>query len=373
MDPLYSDVEHQLKQSRESLDFALKSGRMGTWDINLETRTIQCSKEMLEIWGVSAEEFNGQRSVLQSKVHPDDLQRMNDAINAAIHSDHVYELEYRILPSPGIQKWVMSRGRCTFAPHSPIAIRFAGVVFDITDKKAKEEALDAAIKSRDQFYMIAGHELKTPLTCLQLQMQVIEFELKQKFPGAYASEKIGSGLKKQQEHLLRISRIIDNVLDESKISEGRLKIQTELFNLCEMASEVIDRFKVIAESSGVEVQFHCTQKVLGTWDSFRIEQVLLNLLINAIRYGKNKPIYVEVTKDEENAMLIVRDQGIGISSEDQPRVFERFERVISENKISGIGLGLFISHNIVQAHRGKILLKSKIDEGSEFTVILPLK
>ena len=221
--------------------------------------------------------------------------------------------------------------------------------------------------------MIAGHELKTPLTCLQLQMQVIEFELKQKFPDAFTVGKISSGLRKQQEHLLRINRIIDNVLDESKISEGRLTIQVEQVNLCELAGEVIDRFKVIAESSGVEVHFRSTQKVSGMWDSFRIEQVLLNLLINAIRYGKNKPIFVEVSKDEENAILIVRDQGMGISPEDQQRVFERFERVISENKVSGIGLGLFISHNIVQAHNGKILLKSKVDEGSEFTVILPVK
>ncbi len=372
MDPLYSDVEHQLKQSRESLEFALQSGRMGTWDINLETRTVQCSKEMLELWGVSADEFNGQRSVLQSKVHPDDVQMMNAAIDAAIHSDQIYELEYRILPSPGVQKWVMSRGRCTFAPHSPMAVRFAGVVFDITEKKAKEEALEAAINSRDQFYMIAGHELKTPLTCLQLQMQVIEFELKQNFPHAFTAGKISSGLRKQQEHLLRINRIIDNILDESKISEGRLNIQVESFNLCELASDVIDRFKVIAESSGVEVQFHCTQTVPGKWDSFRIEQVLLNLLINAIRYGKNKPIYVEVSKDEDNAILVVRDQGMGISPEDQPRVFERFERVISGNEVSGIGLGLFISNNIVQAHKGKILLKSKVGEGSEFKVILPL-
>lgn len=373
MDPLYTDVEHQLKQSRESLDFALQSGRMGTWDINLETRTIQCSKEMLDLWGVSAEEFNDQRSILQSKVHPDDLQMMNAAIDAAIRSDHIYELEYRILPSPGVQKWVMSRGRCTFAPHSPVAVRFAGVVYDVTERKEKEEALEAAINSRDQFYMIAGHELKTPLTCLQLQMQVIEFELRQKFPEAYTSEKINNGLKKQQEHLLRIGRIIDNLLDESKISEGRLKIQAEQFDLCELTSEVLDRFKVITEASGVDVQFNSTKEVTGVWDYFRIEQVLLNLLINAIRYGKNKPIYVEVSKDEKNAILIVRDYGMGIKSEDHDRVFERFERVISDNKVSGIGLGLFISNNIVQAHDGKILLKSKVDEGSEFTVLLPLK
>lgn len=361
-----SDVELQLIRSRESLDFALKSGRMGTWEINLDARTIICSPEMLDLWGVSSDQFKGDRAILQSKVHPADLKKMNDAIDNAIKNHSVYELEYRIRPSPGEEKWVLSRGRCTFSP-----ARFSGVVYDITESKMKEEALAAAIKTRDQFFMIASHELRTPLTCLQLQIQVMEWELKQ-FEGTELTGKLESGLKKQQDHLMRISRLVDNILDESMIMEGRLQIEYEHFDISEMVAGVVDRFKVAAESSGVELTFTNDKKVSGKWDRFRLEQVLLNLLMNAIRYGNKKPIHVEVDVNKQHALISVRDNGMGIKPEDQKRVFERFERVISDNEVSGIGLGLYISNNIVRAHGGEILIKSEINKGSEFTVVLPL-
>src|SRR6478752_9589231 len=103
----------QLKHSQESLEFALQSGRMGTWDIHLDTNTVTCSKEMLELWGVPADTFQCERSVLQSKVHPDDLSMMNFEIKHAINNGTVYEFEYRIIPTPGLLRWVISRGRCT--------------------------------------------------------------------------------------------------------------------------------------------------------------------------------------------------------------------------------------------------------------------
>lgn len=366
------DVEFQLKQSRDNLNFALKSGGMGTWTIDLKTRGVSCSQEMLDLWGVKAENFNGQRPSLQSKVHPDDLERMNTLIDIAIHNDSIYEMEYRIFPTPGNLRWVMSRGRCTFDAHSNEPVYFSGVVYDITESKMKEEALAAAVRTRDQFFMIASHELKTPLTCLELQIQISKWELKHKYPEAFTASKLESGLNKQREHLLRITRIVDNILDESKISEGRLLLRNEPFCLNEMVTDVLDRFKVNAEAHGIEVRFNSVESIQGMWDRFRLEQVLNNLLINAIRYGNNKPIHVEVTKEGSNAMMIVRDEGMGIKAEDQSRVFERFERAISENEVSGIGLGLYISKNIVRAHGGEIRLKSEFGKGSEFAVIIPV-
>lgn len=364
---------HQLKQSLDSLDFALKSGRMGTWDVNLETNTITCSPKMLKLWGIKPEEFNGDRDLLQSKVHPADVDNMQTLLSQAIKNGSVYELEYRIHPSPGVERWVMSRGRCTYDLDSNIPTRLTGVVFDITDSKMKEEALATALKSRDQFFKIASHELKTPLTCLQLHLKVRQWELNHKYPDAFSAQNIESELQKLQEQVLRLTRIVDNILDESKISEGRMNLQREDFDLNFMVSEVLDRFKGTAQSSAVDIHYSHSVALIGNWDRYRLEQVLLNLLINGIRYGNRKAIYVEVTKADNHAILIVRDQGIGIKSEDHDRVFERFERAISENEVSGMGLGLYISRNIVRAHGGDIRLKSKLGEGSEFTVILPLK
>jgi PAS domain S-box-containing protein len=109
-------IELQLKQSRKSLEFALQSGRMGTWDVDLQSNSATCSPELLELWGIRPEEFTGERTMLQSKVHPDDRQKMMTALENAIQNDSIYEMEYRIRPEPGIERWVLSRGKCTFDP-----------------------------------------------------------------------------------------------------------------------------------------------------------------------------------------------------------------------------------------------------------------
>ena len=365
-------LENELTQSQESLQFALASGRMGTWDFDLTNQSIVCSKEMLQLWGIKVEDFRGERAQLQSRVHPDDVNLMRETINKAVASKTVYEFEYRIFPTPDDMRWVLSRGRCTFRPGHSEPVRFAGVVYDITDRKNKEEALTNAVRTRDQFLMIASHELKTPLTSLQLQLQVTQWKLKHKYPEAFLPELIEAELKKQKEQLLRITRIVDNMLDVSRIAEGRLRLQYEEFCLAGMVTNILDFFRQAAESNGVEIFFEPKFEVKGVWDKFRLEQILLNLLSNAVRYGNKKPVHLELEKLNDQVYLIVRDQGMGIRDELQAQVFKRFEGTISENETSGVGLGLYISNSIAKAHGGKIELKSELGQGSEFKVILPL-
>lgn len=364
------DIEQKLIQGQESLNFALQSGKMGTWEIDLQNNNLHCSPEMLALWNVSVSEFHGQRTRLQQKVHPQDLEIMRAYINQAIKNETIYELEYRIYPRPGEERWVLSRGRCMYDQNHK-AIKFAGVVYDITDRKLKEEALAEAIRTRENFMTIASHELKTPITCMQLQIQVRQWDLRNRFPESFTQERIGWGLQKQHEHVERISRIIDNILDVSRISEGRLMVQHEHFDLTEMVRDVLDRFRITSDSANVQINFSPIGKVTGYWDRFRIEQVLLNLLMNGIRYGNKQPLEVEIQQAEDYATLVVRDKGIGISEEDQSRIFERFTRAQTHSTDGGMGLGLYISHNIIRAHGGEIKLKSEPGVGSEFSVILP--
>lgn len=366
-------TELQLKFSRETLDFALQSGRMGTWDINLSNDSIQCSQEMLELWGFSTQEAHIQRSILQSKVHPEDLSKMTAAINSAIRSDGIYELEYRIRPQADKLRWVFARGRCSFAPGSREPVRFSGVVFDVTERKEHEEALNNAIRIRDQFLSLAGHELKTPLTNLQLQIQLKQRDLKRNYPSAFTAEKIAEGLKEQYEYVRRIGHLVDNMLDVSMISEGRLHLVRESFDLCALVTEVIGRFREGQESPGPELQFTGHQPLPGLWDRFRIEQILINLLTNAVKYGNKKPVLISLSQAGEQVHLVVRDHGIGIAPADHERVFQRFERAISENEVSGLGLGLYIAKTIAQLHGGEIRLKSELGHGAEFTLILPIQ
>jgi signal transduction histidine kinase len=366
------DDNFKLYQTRESLEFALDSGKMSTWDLDLKTNQLKCSKEMLALWGIELHEFKNQRDILQSKVHPEDLDKMNFAINNAIKNRSVYELEYRIIPRRDEIRWVLSRGRCTFALNSDEPIRLAGIVYDITEKKAKEIELVNAQKARSDFLTIAGHELKTPLACLQLQLKVMEWQLKDIPLQGPLTDVLTNSLKKQNNHLSRMTRIVENILDETKISEGLFSLQVESCELTEMVSSVIEHVSLIAESNGIEIKYDRKMSIHGNWDRFRLEQVLLNLLMNAIKYGNKKPIHVEVSKENDHALMIVRDEGPGISSTDQSRIFQRFERVSHDKSLSGMGLGLYISHYIIQAHGGEIRLKSKLGFGSEFIVAIPV-
>jgi PAS domain S-box-containing protein len=368
LNSLPTDTIIQLAATQERLEFALESGRMGTWDIDLENDTVASSDEMLRIWGVSREEFDGQRSILQTKVHPDDLEKMQKAIDKAIATDTIYELEYRIIPRPGRITWVMSRGKCVVDPITKRLLRFSGVVFDITEKKVKQQELDEAVKARALFFTIAGHELKTPLTSLLLHQKLMELDVKNQC----SPEQIGSSLKKQREQIEKITRIVEHILDESRIKEGLLPMKNINFNLNEAVANVTDQFKIIAEADGVQLNFQGSDSIPFLGDKFRIEQVVLNLLTNALRYGDKKPILVSVKNERDRALISVRDQGRGIKLEDQRRIFKEFERITLGNEAHGIGLGLYISNSIVLSHGGEILLKSEIDKGSEFTISLPL-
>lgn len=349
----------QLGQTLEHLEFALKSAQMGTWDINLETGTVSCSKQMLDLWGVSTEQFQGERSILQSKVHPDDLQKMNELIDTAIANKTIYEMEYRIIPSPGTERWILSRGRCAYG-------RLSGVVLDITDRKEKEKALSDALNSRDHFLKLAGHELRSPLTCLQLQIQVMNWELKNNHPEIFKNERIGSGFKKQLIQLNRINRLVENMLDISRISENSLSIEPTEFNLYELVTHVLESFNEIAKAQNVEITLTSPLKINIVWDWQRLEQVFLNLLLNALHFGEKKPIHVKIQQEGQNVLLKVIDQGKGISPEDQKKIFNRCEGRLPDEKIKGLGLGLYISNSIVKAHGGELRIESAVGKGSEF-------
>lgn len=358
-------IEQQLKYSHDNLDFALQSGGMGTWDINLHDGSVICSPEMLDLWGVTAKEYDHKRSILQNKVHPDDVEPMKAAINKAVESDGIYEMQYRIFPKPGQLRWVMSRGRCAFVRGSHKPERFSGVVYDITATKERELALEDAVRARDHFLNMAGHELKTPLTNMQMQLQLRQRDLKRGNLEAFSADKIAANLNEQLEYVSRLNRLVESMLTVSQIAEGKLKLSLEYFDICKLVADVVERFPGI--------QYSGCAPIHGHWDWFRVEQVLLNLLLNAVRYGNGKPIQVSVHPVDSRVQIVVRDHGLGIPPADQARIFQRFERAISENEVCGLGLGLYIAKTIVQLHGGEIHLKSDQGHGAEFTVILPLE
>lgn len=242
----------------------------------------------------------------------------------------------------------------------------------LTKAEEKERKLEEALVSRDQFLSIASHELKTPLTSLKLQAQLTLRSLElNKIP---TLERQISMANQTSELVGRLTRLIDDMLDVSRIKTGKLKLDKGQHEISDIVREVLFRMSVLFEAAGLKIPtLEINEKIMGEWDRFRLEQVIGNLLTNAIRYGQGKPVKLQVRKLNNKALISVTDQGYGIASEDLVRIFGRFERAINSAEVSGLGLGLFISKEIVESHDGKIWVQSEIGQGSTFYVELPLK
>lgn len=226
-----------------------------------------------------------------------------------------------------------------------------------------------SIKARDEFLSIASHELKTPLQSLTLQNQMRRRNM-QKF--GTGDKKSLKALELDYKQLTRINRLIDDMLEITRINANHLALNLEDFEFCQFIGEVVERFRPQLEASGCELSasLNCPLKIKG--DSYRIEQVVVNLLTNAMKYGAGHPIKIEVQKKNDRGILYVQDRGPGIAESDIERIFERFERAISSSEVSGLGLGLFISRQIIEKHGGVLSVDSQLGTGSTFILELPI-
>lgn len=237
----------------------------------------------------------------------------------------------------------------------------------------ENEQLRNALRARDEFLMMASHELQTPITPLYLQMQTFIQLFESGSDATVDREVLIRMLKTSQGQLERLSRLIKELVDVSRISAKKLQLSKSKMNLCELVSKVLRDFDIEIKQAGSEVSLECDPEISGEWDSFRIEQVIINLLTNALKYGAGKPISLKILKEENYAVVSISDHGIGIAPENHERIFDRFERAVSGDSYSGLGLGLFISQEIVNLHQGRIWVESELKKGSTFFVRLPLK
>jgi signal transduction histidine kinase len=240
---------------------------------------------------------------------------------------------------------------------------------DIQDQKEAEQKLAEALHIREDFLAIAGHELKTPLTALLMHIQGLQVARK----AGVAEAKLDERLEKASRTGDRLATLIDQMLDVSRITAGRLQLEHEDFDLTALISEVSDRLSEQAARAGSAIILEVQPEVTGIWDRLRLEQVVTNLLGNAVKYGQGNPITVTLTADRDTAVLRVSDRGIGILSGQQEKIFERFERAVGPREFGGFGLGLWITRQIVDASGGAISVESALGEGSTFTVRLPRK
>jgi signal transduction histidine kinase len=233
-------------------------------------------------------------------------------------------------------------------------------------QRARDVA-EEAVRVRDEFLVVASHELRTPLTSLLLQIHMLMKDSSGASP-ARKTDRLDI-LKRQIEKLVIL---VDALLDVSRISSGKLQLRAEACDLVAIAHDVIRRYAGVSLAAGCPMLFLAEGPVVGCWDSLRLEQVITNLISNALKFGTGQPIEISVNRDEQTARLTVKDHGIGIPTEKITRIFNKFERAVTTDNYGGLGLGLFISRNIAEAHRGRMYVSSEPGKGAELTLELPL-
>ena len=227
-----------------------------------------------------------------------------------------------------------------------------------------------AIRARDEFLSVASHELNTPLATLTLQLDDAFSD--DTYASALSPADRAAMMTRGRRQLARLARLVDSLLDISRLTAKRLELERAPVDLTATAKEVADHLAGELARSGSTLRLTTNGPVLGNWDPMRVAQIITNLLSNACKYGAGKPIDLKVEALGNSARLTVADHGIGIAAADLDRIFECFERAVSAKHYGGLGLGLYITRQVVEAHGGSIEVASEPGQGSTFTVQLPM-
>jgi signal transduction histidine kinase/PAS domain-containing protein len=248
----------------------------------------------------------------------------------------------------------------------PVARDFAARAALAVDNARLYREAQEAIAVREHFLAVAGHELRTPLTALRLGLESLSLQ-----PVLEDPHRLSKRVALCQAQGVRLGRLVEDLLDVGRLTAGKLPLRLEEVELAALGEDLVARMAPAFSKAGSAVLLRSQGPIFGWWDRLRLEQVLVNLLDNALKYGRGQPIEVEVSASPEEAVIRVRDHGIGISLHDQARIFNRFERAVSERHYGGLGLGLWITRELVTRMGGRIEVQSALDEGATFRVYLP--
>jgi len=229
--------------------------------------------------------------------------------------------------------------------------------------------LQAALGARDEFILVASHELKTPMTSLRMQVQLLDRDLRN--AGMRMRVAVGTRVAFLFRQLARLSTLVNTLLDVSSITEGKLRVEPREIDFALVVRHVVAEMEEDVRRRGSPMTLELEEPLFGQWDPVRLEQLVTNLLSNAAKFGAGKPIVVRLQRDGTAALLTVEDRGIGMAPEDLGRIFGKYERASLARRYGGLGLGLFVVQRLVEAMGGSIDVWSAPDQGARFTVRVP--
>jgi signal transduction histidine kinase len=232
------------------------------------------------------------------------------------------------------------------------------------------EELAEAVRLRDEFVALASHELNTPLTSLSLRLQSLARETV-RHPDSPFTRHVNDYIEVAKGQAKKFSTLVADLLDVSRIASRKLTLDLESVDFGAIVLETVAVYRQQAATAGSVLEVDAP-RIMGRWDELLLERTVSNLLENAIKFGRGKPMRVRLRATAEAARLTVQDEGIGIAAEHLSRIFGRFERAVSSRNYGGLGLGLYVCRTIVEAMDGTIAVQSELGTGSTFTVELPL-
>ncbi|MGM9476739.1 PAS domain S-box protein [Pedobacter sp. GSP4] len=350
---------NKLADSEEKLRQAIETGKMGTWSINPNTLEITMSNFVKELLGLPLDKPAEMEAIMQS-INPDYHDMVNNALKSALADHSSSDTEYPVNNLiTGEEKWVKATGRVFVDQHGN-ATEYSGLFIDITERKLDE-------LRKNDFIGMVSHELKTPLTAINGFVQVLQRKAK-KDEDSYTIV----ALDKTHSQIRKMTTMINGFLNVSRLESGKLLIQKTDFNLDTLLKETIEETYISQSSHQIILNPTCGVTINADRD--KIGNVISNLISNSLKYSDNGTnIEVSCTLHETMVEVQIRDEGIGIKPEDIDKLFERYYRVQGNHTISGFGIGLYLSAEIIERHNGKIWVESEEGKGSVFHFTLPLK
>lgn len=356
-------AEEIARRSQQEMQDFLDNAAEGLHWVAPDGVILWANQAELDLLGYSRDEYIG-RNI--SEFHAD-ADVIGDILTRLCRNETLREYEARMRCKDGSIRHVLISSNVLWENGKFVHTRC--FTRDITALKRTEALLQEAIQARDEFLSIASHELRNPVHAIHLQLiNVLRAARQARKP--VSTDWIASRVERASEQVTRLARLLDNLLDVSRITAARIDLQIEEVDFAGVVQGVVERYAEALRGHEVSLQL---KPVVGRWDKLRLDQMVTNLLSNAIKYGEGKPIEIALDVDPSNAKvcLVVTDHGVGIDPADHERLFTRFQRSASGRHYGGFGLGLWITRQFVEAMGGGISVTSEPGKGATFRVTLP--
>jgi PAS domain S-box-containing protein len=351
-------ARRQVEAAEEMLRLAIDSANMGTWMVDLATDKLTVSEQTKKIHGIPVDVDMTLTKAL-TLVAAGHGEKVSNAIDQSIKNDDGFEVEYIINPMDGAKpKWLKATGKAYYNEQGK-PVHVSGTMIDISESKAYDQ-------QKDDFISIASHELKTPVTSLKAALQLLD-RMKDK-PSPQVLPKL---IEQSNRSMDKISTLIEDLLNLSRMNEGQLKLDKTKFTIADMLNQCCSHIRAAGKH---ELVLQGDEGLQVIADEHRVDQVIVNMVNNAVKYAPNsKQIFFNIQKKGDMARVSVRDTGPGIAPDKLSHLFERYYRTdASGYQNSGLGLGLYISAEIIRKHGGEIGVDSELGKGSTFWFTLPL-